>query len=47
VEAGRKTEVGIFAGRVIKLGKKHNVPVPVNQWLFDEIKKIESGYGNK
>lgn len=47
VEAGRKTEVGIFAGRVIELGKKYNIPVPVNQWLFDEIKKIESGCGHK
>ena len=29
VEAGRKTEVEIFAGRVIALGKIHGVPTPV------------------
>lgn len=42
VEAGRKTEVEMFAGRVIALGRKYNVPVPVNQMLFDQITEIES-----
>ena len=42
VEAGRKTEVEMFAGRVIALGKYYNVPVPVNQMLFTQISKIES-----
>lgn len=42
VEAGRKTEVEMFAGRVIALGKYYNVPVPVNQMLFDQIRAIES-----
>ena len=42
VEAGRKTEVEMFAGRVIALGKLYNIPVPVNQMLFDRIKAIES-----
>lgn len=45
IEAGRKTELDVFAGRVIELGKKYGVPVPVNQRLFDEIRKIESGGG--
>ncbi len=42
VDAGRKTEVEMFAGRVITLGRQYNVPVPVNQMLFDKIREIES-----
>ena len=42
VDAGRKTEVEMFAGRVITLGRQYNVPVPVNQMLFDKIRAIES-----
>ncbi|HJX36093.1 MAG TPA: ketopantoate reductase C-terminal domain-containing protein, partial [Dehalococcoidales bacterium] len=42
VEAGRKTEVEMFAGRVIELGRHYNIPVPVNQMLFDQIREIES-----
>lgn len=42
VEAGRKTEVEIFAGKVIELGSLYNVPVPVNQQLFEQIRAIES-----
>jgi 2-dehydropantoate 2-reductase len=42
VEEGRKTEVEMFAGRVIPLGRQYNVPVPINQMLFDKIRAIES-----
>ncbi len=42
VEAGRKTEVEMFAGRVIELGRYYDVPTPVNRSLFDQIRKIES-----
>jgi 2-dehydropantoate 2-reductase len=41
VEANRKTEVEMFAGKVIELGKRHHLPTPVNQKLFDMIKEIE------
>ena len=44
VEAGRKTEVEMFAGKVIELGRRYNVPTPVNQRLFDAIKQIEASY---
>jgi 2-dehydropantoate 2-reductase len=44
VEAGRKTEVEMFAGRVIELGRRYDVPTPVNRMLFDQIRKIESDY---
>jgi len=39
VEAGRKTEVEMFAGKVIELGKYYGVPTPVNQKLYDLIRK--------
>jgi 2-dehydropantoate 2-reductase len=41
VEAGRKTEVEMFAGKIIELGKHYGVPTPANQMFFDSIKKIE------
>lgn len=41
VEAGRKTEVEIFSGAVRELGKKYNVPTPVNDMLFRLIRAIE------
>ncbi len=34
VEAKRITEVEVFAGKVIALGKKYNVATPVNQTLY-------------
>jgi 2-dehydropantoate 2-reductase len=44
VEAKRKTEVEIFAGKVIELGKKHGIPTPVNQTLYRFIRVIEQMY---
>ncbi len=41
VEARRKTEVEMFAGRIIELCKFHNVPTPANVRLFEQIKEIE------
>jgi 2-dehydropantoate 2-reductase len=41
VEAKRKTEVEIFAGKVIELGKTYGIPTPVNQTFFRLIKVIE------
>lgn len=40
--AGRKTEVDIFAGEIIKLGKKYGIPTPYNQVLYDLIKIKEN-----
>ena len=42
VEAGRKTEVELFAGKVVALGKTFEVPTPVNQTVQHIIKAIES-----
>ena len=44
VEAGRKTEVEMFAGKMIELGRRYNVPTPVNQQLFETIRQIEASY---
>jgi 2-dehydropantoate 2-reductase len=41
VEAGRKTEVEMFAGKVLELGKKHGISTPVNEKLFKMIKEFE------
>ncbi|MGI6125283.1 MAG: ketopantoate reductase family protein [Acetivibrionales bacterium] len=41
VEAGRKTEVESFALAVINLGKKHNIPTPINEILYLMIRVLE------
>jgi 2-dehydropantoate 2-reductase len=41
VEAGRKTEVEIFAGTVVELGRRHGVPTPVNDLLGRMIRALE------
>lgn len=40
--AKRPTEVDMFAGTVIEKAKKHGIEVPVNQALYEEIRKMES-----
>jgi ketopantoate reductase len=30
----RKTEVEMFAGKVVELGKEYGIPTPVNQTLY-------------
>ncbi len=41
IEAGRKTEVEIFAGRVVAMGIEHGVATPVNQTIMHIIKVME------
>ena len=41
IEAGRATEVDIFAGKVIDLGKTYGIPTPVNEILYHAIKVLE------
>lgn len=43
-EAKRKSEVELFAGTIVRLGKKHGVSVPVNEWLYEKVKAIEAAY---
>ncbi|MBN1266122.1 MAG: ketopantoate reductase family protein [Anaerolineales bacterium] len=44
IEAGRKTEVEIFGGKVIELGEELNIPTPVNRTVHQMIKVLESMY---
>lgn len=39
-----KSEVEIFSGKVLELSKKHNIPVPVNEMIYNKIIEIESRY---
>jgi 2-dehydropantoate 2-reductase len=41
IEAGRKTEVEYFAGKVCELGKQYGVPTPVNDQLYKIIHIME------
>ena len=42
--ARRYSEVDFFAGTVIEKAKKHGLSVPVNEMLYEKVKKIEAGY---
>ncbi len=44
VEAHRPTEVDMFSKNICKLGKKYNIPTPINQTFFYMIKVIESRF---
>lgn len=39
---GRKTELDLFAGTVRRLGRKHGVPTPVNDALYEKIRALEA-----
>ena len=43
-EAHRKSEVELFAGTINRLGEKHGVPTPVNQWLYKTVQEMEAAY---
>lgn len=40
--AGRRTEVELFAGTLLAKAQKHGLKAPVNQWLYDEIARLEA-----
>ncbi len=42
VQAGRKTEVEIFAGKVVALSQQYGVPTPVNETLLRIIRVMEA-----
>jgi 2-dehydropantoate 2-reductase len=42
VEAKRKTEVEMFAGKVVELGDKHGIATPVNKVLYRLLKAMET-----
>jgi 2-dehydropantoate 2-reductase len=41
IDAGRKTEVEIFAGKVVELGKSYGIPTPTNRALLHIIRVLE------
>jgi len=41
IEAGRKTEVEIFGGKVVELGNTHGVKTPMNQTVLQIIRFLE------
>jgi 2-dehydropantoate 2-reductase len=41
IEAGRKTEVELFGGKVLELGDKFGIPTPVNHTVVSIIKVLE------
>lgn len=41
IDGNRKTEVGYFAEKVCELGKKYDVPTPINEQLLRTIRIIE------
>lgn len=42
--ARRPSEVELFSGTVCRLAKVHGLSVPVNEWLYETIKRMEAGY---
>lgn len=44
IDSGRPSEVELFSGTVIRLGKKYNIPTPTNEMLYNKIKTIEKSY---
>ena len=43
LDRGEKTEIDIFNGYIVRKGKEAGVPTPVNQQIYDFIKRIENG----
>ena len=43
-QAHRKSEVELFAGTMVRLAAKHGVSVPVNSWLYEQVKAMEAAY---
>lgn len=43
LDRGEKTEIDIFNGYIVRMGKESGVPTPVNEQIWQFIKKIENG----
>ncbi|WP_028975292.1 ketopantoate reductase family protein [Spirochaeta cellobiosiphila] len=46
-KARRMSEVDMFAGKIIRMGKELSIPTPVNSTIYKIIKVIESGYSKQ
>jgi 2-dehydropantoate 2-reductase len=45
VEAGRKTEIEMLAGKAVDLGQRYGIPTPVNQTMLQIIRVMEQSMG--
>ncbi len=43
-EAKRPSEVELFGGTIVRLGRKHGIPTPFNDFLYKAIKDMEAAY---
>lgn len=43
-KAHRKSEVELFSGTIRRLAQKHQIPVPVNDWLYQRVREMEAAY---
>ena len=41
IDAGRQTEIDMFAGTVVRMGKELGIPTPYNEFIFHVIKALE------
>ena len=41
---GRRSEVELFAGTVIRMAEKHDIPVPANTFIYRRVQEIEAEY---
>jgi len=46
IEAGRKTEVEIFGGKIVALGQEYGLPTPVNETVLHIIQVLEQQAGS-
>ena len=44
MDARRRSEVELFAGAVLELGRKHGIETPVNAALYQKVMEIEKGF---
>lgn len=44
VSARRYTEIDLFGGTIVNLGKKHGIETPVNQMFYEHYTKLEKTY---
>ncbi|MHC1694352.1 MAG: ketopantoate reductase family protein [Eubacteriales bacterium] len=47
LESGRQTEVEMFAGKVISLGREYGIPTPTNEFFYYGIKTLEEKNAGK
>lgn len=43
-KAHRKSEVELFSGTIRRLARKHDIPVPINDFLYQRVHEMEASY---